>query len=54
MIKKLFSQFRSRRQNSVAFHNFIRVEYGKEFNLLVKSGLSEEQAANAISNKIVR
>ena len=54
MIKKFFSQFGSRRRDSIAYHNYIRVEYSREFNFLVKNGLSEEQAVYAISNKVVR
>ena len=51
MIKKFFKKLNSKKHD-VGYLNYIRIEYGKEYNLLIKNGLSEEQAIYAISNKI--
>ena len=51
MIKKFFSIFKTK-NNDVGYSNYIRIEYGREYNLLVKNGLSEREAVNAIASKI--
>tara|TARA_S200002703_G_scaffold35323_1_gene30426 strand:+ start:1011 stop:1184 length:174 start_codon:yes stop_codon:yes gene_type:complete len=51
MIKKFFKKLNSKKHD-VGYSNYIRIEYGREYNFLIKNGLSEEQAIYAISNKI--
>jgi len=51
MIKKFFKKLNSKK-NDIGYSNYIRIEYGREYNFLIKNGLSEEQAIYAISNKI--
>ena len=52
MIKKFFSIFKTKKSD-VGYSNYIRVEYGREYNMLIKNGLSEREAVNAISSKIL-
>ena len=51
MIKKFLSIF-SPKNTDVGYRNYIRIEYGREFNFLVKNGLSEDQAVYAIAGKL--
>lgn len=51
MIKKFLSIF-SPKNTDIGYRNYIRIEYGRELNFLVKNGLSEDQAVYAIAGKL--